>query len=382
MSKPFSAWAGGLRPKVLLVGEAWGESEQMTHQPFVGAAGRELWGMLVQAFGDPSGSGLAASRAFTYGAGWVKSRSSWLSETGLAMTNCFNLKPVNNDIQSLCETKKQNPKASPEWQITRGFYLREEYRGELERLRVEIAEAKPNLLVALGNTACWGVLRTQNISAIRGSLTLAPEGGLAPGVKVLPTYHPAAILRQWSWRPILQADLLKASREAESPKLIRPRRVVLVNPTLAELETQTVAWMREPPPSLSVDIETAHGQITCLGFAPDPGFSLVVPFADPHSGKDYWCSLEKEFRAWRAVQRILGLPSRKIFQNGLYDLQYLMKMGFQPRNCIDDTMLLHHSLYPEMQKGLGFLGSIYTNEQSWKLLRRTKAKDAQLKKDE
>jgi hypothetical protein len=33
----------------------------------------------------------------------------------------------------------------------------------------------------------------------------------------------------------------------------------------------------------------------------------------------------------------------------------------------DDTMLLHHALYPEMQKDLGFLGSIYTNEASWKI---------------
>jgi hypothetical protein len=36
-------------------------------------------------------------------------------------------------------------------------------------------------------------------------------------------------------------------------------------------------------------------------------------------------------------------------------------------------MLLHHSLFPEMLKGLGFLGSIYTNEQSWKLMSRPKA---------
>jgi hypothetical protein len=42
-------------------------------------------------------------------------------------------------------------------------------------------------------------------------------------------------------------------------------------------------------------------------------------------------------------------------------------------------MLLHHALYPEMQKGLGFLGSIYSNEPAWKLLR---GKAEELKKDD
>jgi hypothetical protein len=35
-------------------------------------------------------------------------------------------------------------------------------------------------------------------------------------------------------------------------------------------------------------------------------------------------------------------------------------------------MMLHHSLYPEMKKSLGFLGSIYTDEASWKLMRQEK----------
>jgi hypothetical protein len=33
-------------------------------------------------------------------------------------------------------------------------------------------------------------------------------------------------------------------------------------------------------------------------------------------------------------------------------------------------MLLHHAIHPEMRKGLGFLGSIYTDEPSWKLMRK------------
>jgi hypothetical protein len=32
-------------------------------------------------------------------------------------------------------------------------------------------------------------------------------------------------------------------------------------------------------------------------------------------------------------------------------------------------MLLHHALQPESLKGLGFLGSVYTDEGNWKQMR-------------
>jgi hypothetical protein len=36
----------------------------------------------------------------------------------------------------------------------------------------------------------------------------------------------------------------------------------------------------------------------------------------------------------------------------------------------EDTMLLHHAMQPEMEKGLGFLASVYTDEASWKFMRK------------
>jgi DNA polymerase I-like protein with 3'-5' exonuclease and polymerase domains len=77
---------------------------------------------------------------------------------------------------------------------------------------------------------------------------------------------------------------------------------------------------------------------------------------------------------------LLESPVTKVFQNGLYDLQYIYQMGIRPRNCTEDTMLMHHALYPEMKKGLEFLGSVYTNEASWKLMRKHTNQD-QIKAD-
>jgi hypothetical protein len=46
-------------------------------------------------------------------------------------------------------------------------------------------------------------------------------------------------------------------------------------------------------------------------------------------------------------------------------------MGFRVVNCAEDTMLMHHALFPELPKSLGFMGSIYTNEAAWKLIRKS-----------
>ena len=55
--------------------------------------------------------------------------------------------------------------------------------------------------------------------------------------------------------------------------------------------------------------------------------------------------------------------------------------GYAVRNAAEDTMLLHHAIHPEMRKGLGFLGSLYTSEPAWKLMRH-RGKDDQAKSDE
>ena len=383
--RPFSAWDGPRQPRIVLVGEAWGTTEAMLRLPFAGQSGMELWRMLgeaagPQAFGEAHARACAAMR---YEAAWVRSRGEWMEAQGLAFTNVFNLQPAGNKIESLCETKKTNRKADPAWQLARAQYLKAEHWPHVERLAAELEAARPNLIVALGNTACWALLRATNIGSIRGGITAGSAAGVAPGRKVLPTYHPAGVLRQWSWRPIVVADLMKAWRQAGFAEVRRPQRLVTINPSLAELEAYVATLEAHPPPRLSVDIETGQNQIKCIGFAANRAQAFVVPFVDlEHSSGSYWGSPSEERKAWACVARLLALPSAKVFQNGVYDLQYITQLGMLPRACTEDTMLLHHSLYPELPKGLGFLGSIYTEEPAWKLMRKQKAAEAMTKADE
>ena len=126
-----------------------------------------------------------------------------------------------------------------------------------------------------------------------------------------------------------------------------------------------------PSPFLSCDIETKQGTITEVGYSTADGrYAIVIPFYSRlASDGNYWDTLSDERRAWQWVRRING-EKPLIGQNFSYDLNYFWRtVGIPCPHFLGDTMLLHHSLQPEMEKGLGFLGSIYTNEPSWKFMR-------------
>lgn len=379
----FAAWAGPRDARIVFVGEAWGQSESETGQPLVGSAGKEFWRMLGDAWPEVEPeTHRRIEAAHRYGNTWIQFRHEWMAQASIAFTNVLAFRPPGNQLDQLCGPKAEVGKDYPLPAIARAMYLRSEYLTELTRLHEELNACQPNLVVALGNTACWALLRATNIGSIRGNVTESASiiqlANFASGngwrAKVLPTYHPAAVLRQWSWRSIVLADLMKARREGEFPEIRRPARRVLVDPTLTELTDWTDRAIASRPAVLAADIETGIGQIKCISFAYGTSEALVVPFMDSRQRSgSFWPDQWAEVQAWRQVRRLLESPIPKLGQNFLYDLQYLLPMGIRPANCTEDTMLLHHSHFPEMQKGLGFLASIYSDELSWKLMRRQRA---------
>lgn len=365
-SEPFAFTSGPHDARVVVVAEAWGETEAQFKQPLVGYSGKEFFRMLGEAFPEVDPAGHAFIRSCINSESlFIKEREGWLNSAGILLTNVFALRPPANNLEALCCAKKELPTGYPYPALTKGKYLRPEFFPEIERLRSEIAQAKPNLIIALGNTAIWALLGTTNIGSIRGTVS---QSNLGP--KVLPTYHPAAVMRQWAWRTIVVADLMKARREAEFPEIRRPERRIIVNPTLNVIAAWRDANVNAP--RIAFDIETARRQITMIGFSARPDEALVVPFINERPPWNYWPELSDELDAWHLCRDILTGPAEKVAQNGLYDLQYLWRVGIRPRNCSHDTMLLHHALLPELQKSLGFMGSVYSSEPAWKIMRSVK----------
>ena len=326
---------------IAIVGEAFGVEEEKTKTPFSGAAGYELTKMLGEA---------------------------GLHRADIFLTNCFNLHPPGNQILSFCGGKETAIAGYPA--LTGGKYVRAEFIPELERLAEELTSINPNIIIALGNTAMWALLGKTAISKFRGTTELSTH--TATGYKVLPTFHPSYIIRgSWDQRPVAILDLMKAKREAEFPEIRRPKREIWIDPTLEDLHAFREKYIPRGS-RVSVDIETSGSQITCIGFAPSERVALVIPFTDSRRRhKSYWPDRESERAAWGFVSDLLGDAGiKKLFQNGMYDIAFLWRAyGIKVMGAEHDTMLLHHALQPESLKGLGFLGSIYTDEGAWKHMR-------------
>lgn len=323
--------------KIAIVGDCYDETDAQWRRPFSGPAGDELDRLLKDA-------GIARSECF--------------------ITNVFNLHPGSPDLSQLC-CSKTSGEALPSWPaLSTGKYLKSEYGPELDRLFSELDAIRPNVVLALGPVATWALMGTTAIGKVRGAAAVSRQPA---GLKVIPAHHPATIRKQYDLRHVTVLDFIKAKRESEYPELRKVVREFWLDPTISDIDRfYQDHWL--PSPRGSFDIETAAGQITCIGFAPSVDRCLVIPFFDyRQSSGSYWQTLHEELAAWKWVERFLATPSEKVAQNGLYDVQYLWFIyGISVHNFEHDTMLLHHSLQPESPKGLDFLGSVYTNEPAWK----------------
>lgn len=134
---------GNPNAELMFVGEAPGADEDASGRPFVGRAGQLLTKMI---------EAIEMKREDVYIANTLKSR------------------PPDNRNPEPDETKACIP-----------FVYR------------QIAVIRPKLIVTLGNPATQGLLETKiGITRIRGTFQEYPRD---PAIKVLPTYHPAYLLR-------------------------------------------------------------------------------------------------------------------------------------------------------------------------------------------
>lgn len=360
--------------KILFVAEAPGSEEEREGEPLVGSSGQEFDRCLSEA-GIPREI-CRLDNVFHWRAPGNMFHVEWC-DSKKEVSESYKL--IRDDLVESCPNYPWPSTYTWAATNTQGKYLMPKYLPALQRLREEIIAVNPNLIVALGGVSTWALLGASGITKLRG---VVAESSLVLGKKVLPTWHPAYVQRTWESRLTLIVDLMKAKREMEFPEIRRPQRKIWINPTIEDIKVFCQKYILGTK-LLAFDIETERGQITCISFAPQRNIAIVIPFVDKTKpGYNYWESEQEESQAWSLVSGILSMPMPKLGQNGLYDLQYLWKPhGIAVKNYIEDTMLLHHALYIELKKDLGFLGSIYTDEAAWKLMRH-RAKDSVEKKED
>ena len=249
-------------------------------------------------------------------------------------------------------------------------FLKPEYESELERLQNELNACAPNIIIAMGSLALWALTGLDKIGTYRGTIL---KSDLTGGTKVMPTFSPSAVIRNFDFRPIVLADIKKAVEESNTPEIKIKERELWIEPEIKDLEDFEQKYIRENNENqpLSFDIETGGGFITCIGFAPSDTVALVIPFKDKRNVlQNYWTDVTHERQAWAWIKRVLENEKiTKVAQNQTYDVSWLQyKHNIKVAGTIHDTMHAQHALQPEQQKGLGFLGSIYTNEGAWKTM--------------
>jgi uracil-DNA glycosylase len=240
----------------------------------------------------------------------------------------------------------------------------------LAQLQADIDRLQPTLIIALGNTALWALTGLTGILKWRGSILPASGGPVdGHGIKLIPTIHPAGVLREYVFRAIAIQDLRRAKREAAFPEIRRPTWNFTVPTSVRQVEE----WFHDharldqaseasptdiEAPLLIADVENFYetdrvhdGRIICLGFASSKLDAMCVPFVrrtgdDPH----YWATADDESAVVSLCRRALS-NHPIIFHNGLHDCQIIARnWGFLP-NFRHDTMVKQHVAFPGMLGG-------------------------------
>lgn len=320
--------------KVMIVGEAPGEQEVARGEPFVGASGMELSKMLQEA-------GIMRSQCF--------------------ITNVIRIRPPANDVSAFIAMRKSD--ITPSHGLVRDKYCLPPVWEGLELLKREIEMVRPNIIIALGNVSLWALTGKWGVTSWRGSV-LPTDLDLALDYKpkVLAAYHPAAILRQWSWRQILVHDLRRAKVHAESRELIRPDYRSIIRPDFPTAAAHLdMLWekVQQGPLKLAVDIETRSGHIACIGFAWTKRDALCIPLMCVERREGYWEFAEEAALMFALYKLLTHSNCEVIGQNFSYDAQYFFRhLHYIPR-LVRDTMLAQHVCFSNLPKGLDFLSSMY-----------------------
>ena len=328
--------------RIMIVGEAPGVEDARRGEPFVGHSGLELSRMLSEA-------GIPRNACF--------------------ITNFIRVPPPEGDV-SLFFAKSKKDITPHHFAIRDKQVLKPVWEG-LDLLKREIEMCQPHVIIALGNAALWALTGKWGITSWRGSM-LQTDLDLALDYKpkVLPTYSPSSVLRQWSWRPICVTDLRRAKGMAESRELIRPDYQFLIRPDFGQamsVLTQLHDQVQRAPLKLSIDIETRAGHIACIGIAWNKLQAICIPLLCAERAAGYWSEAEELEIHWLLYKLLTHPNARGVGQNFLYDAQYFHRHLLYTPRLSSDTMLAQHVCFSNLPKGLDFLSSMYCDfHEYWK----------------
>lgn len=316
--------------RIMLVGEAPGAEEERTGKPFQGASGHLLKSLLRHA------AGIDFNQCF--------------------VTNVMSTRPPGDKFEYFYDTT-----GVPTRELEAGWAV----------LRDKIEAQKPDVCILLGAEPLRAVTNLKGIMNWRGCFLSYK------GIKLMPTVHPAAILRDYSLHPIFELDIQKATTRNPAPW---PETIVA--PSLQQV--LTCCQEAERSSLVAYDIETISKSVRSLALAyrhngKTKAISIplirmassnqvsvtgsVVSFNSNSSSLSSYWTPQDEVLVLRALALLFESGVPICGQNSISFDEPLVEdeLGFRAKNHYIDLMHLWHLVYCEFPKGLDFICSIITD---------------------
>ena len=316
---PFQSRTVGSRgpedAKVVIVGESPGTTEVKTGIPFIGPSG-ELLSLLLREVG--------------------------ISEKEVYITNAFKCLPPRSKDEKGKRVKDG--------------VLNDACRACRSNLIEEISAYPRDIVIAMGSAAARSLSEQWSYSIMkkRGQVidhVVATDGSSIAKHGVLPTYHPAYILRNPAATPQLRSDLAKAKHLLSGggfPKPIIEYRILEDEVEITAVLEKHAAYGRD----IVADIETTgldryKESFICIGFIfahklRENGKNIVYVV----NGRRGGALMRHLFKEARRLERFYGQRFNWVWHNGKFDTSFLRAKGIPRSQCRvdDDTLLLSYTL--------------------------------------
>lgn len=298
--------------KIVILGEAPGATEVAKGEPFVGPSGKLLTTLMAQA-------GILRGECY--------------------LTNVVKERPTGNDITEFIDLTRKEPKVS------------EKGKHYLIMLEEELKTLNPNVVVPTGNVSLWALTGNKGITKWRGSVL---EG--KNGLKIIPTIHPAAALRQFIFRYYILNDFKRVRYHSRFPEVPPDHRNYILRPSLVDCHKYLDECLEKP--LVAFDIEVSQGEVSCISFAHTSDSVISIPFTVE---KEPYFLLPEEVGLWKKIAQILEHPNvKKLGHNLAFDCTFLYRR-YGIRSCnLEDTMIAQGILHPDFRKALQYVTSWYT----------------------
>lgn len=302
-----------LRPKLAIVGEAPGATELLKGRPFIGPSG-QLMNKMLRAIG--------------------------IEREEVLWTNA-----------ALCES-------------TQDKELRKAAKACQDRLQRELEGI--SFVVPVGAYALGSVLKLPEKPRIlkwRGFVVRDGER------TVMPTVHPAFVLRSPEWREVIGIDMKRIERVMRTgwlpPEKLKGRTRVLVKSVHA-LRREVAKLERV----ISLDVETTEEPATenrmiCFSMTDVSGkHTVVVPWSQDAAGNGLFFGSDQQ-RARDIVNDALRTRVSVTHNGPSFDHIVLDRHGIYVGEW-EDTLIAHHTFASHMPQRLSHVVSVYIDAPAWK----------------